>query len=151
MYLNHSKGFTLIELMIVVAIITIVAAIALPAYSDYVTRAKRADGKTALATLQLAQEKVRANCPFYAQGISTVTSCGATASATTMAGDTTSPDGYYTLSVSSATATASTYVLVATPTATQLDPECGNLVINESGEKAVTGTASATPDRCWKR
>ena len=47
------------ELMIVVAIIAIIAAIAIPAYSDYVTRAKRADGKTALAAIQLAQEKFR--------------------------------------------------------------------------------------------
>ena len=139
MRINQNKGFTLIELMIVVAVITIIAAIAIPAYSDYVTRAKRADGKTALASLQLAQEKYRANNPTYAT------------SAASIPFATTSPDGYYTISISSATAT--TYVIVADPdeTAGQIDPECGNLIINESGDESVTGTASATPDRCWKR
>ncbi len=137
MYTNRSKGFTLMELMIVVAIIAIIAAIAIPAYSDYVTRAKRADGKTALAAIQLAQEKFRANNPTY------------TAIMASLPAATTSPDSYYTISISSATAT--TYIAVAAPTADQVDPLCGSLVINESGVESVTGTASADPDRCWKR
>ena len=66
---------------------------------------------------------------------------------------TTSPDGYYTISVTAAS--TSTYTIVATPTADQVDPVCGNFVFaltSASGAvESVTGTASANPDQCWKR
>jgi type IV pilus assembly protein PilE len=134
----EEKGFTLVELMVVIAIIAIVAAIAIPAYSDYVTRAKRADAKAGLTTLQLAQEKYRANNPTYA---STAALTGSASVA--------SPDSYYVLTVTAAS--TATYTLQATPTSAQNDPECANFIINESGDKSVTGTASSTPERCWSR
>ena len=69
MKISKHQGFTIIELMIVIVIIGVIAAIAIPAYSDYVTRARRADAKKAILALQIAQEKLRANCVFYAQNI----------------------------------------------------------------------------------
>lgn len=137
MNIKKAFGFTLLELMIVVAIIAIIAAIAIPAYSDYVTRARRADGKTALIALQLAQEKWRSNNPAYTTNMASLPAA------------TTSPDNYYTISISEAS--TATYTAVAAPTAAQVDPECGSLIIDESGTESVTGTASATPDTCWKR
>jgi type IV pilus assembly protein PilE len=137
MNIKKDFGFTLIELMIVVAIIAIIAAIAIPAYSDYVTRARRADGKTALLALQLAQEKYRANNPSYAAN-----------------GDLGLPDPYpssdsfYNISITTSTSTA--YIAVATPIAPQVDPECGNLIIDQNSSEAITGTASS-PSTCWKR
>lgn len=132
-----SKGFTLIELMIVIAVIAIVAAVAIPAYSDYVTRSKRADGKTGLLAFQLQQEKFRANNPTYA----TAASVGLPAA---------SPDGYYTISVSGAVS-ATTYQLTAVPTADQNDPVCATLTINQNGDKNATGTAADPVATCWQR
>lgn len=60
-----SRGFTLIELMIVVAIVAILAAVAMPAYTDYVRRARRSDAIEELLRLQQAQEKWRAGHSTY--------------------------------------------------------------------------------------
>jgi len=125
------KGFTLIELMIVIAIIGILAAIALPAYQDYVKRAKRADAKAALLEVQLAQEKYRANNTSY----------GSLIDISALA---TSPDNNYTIAV---TLSANSYAVTATPG--HSDPECGVLGINANDEKSKTGTYSV--DQCWGR
>ena len=61
-----NQGFTLIELAIVVAVVAILAAIALPAYKDQIRKSRRNDAKTALMDLALQQEKWRANNTTYA-------------------------------------------------------------------------------------
>jgi len=140
MNIKLHKGFTLLELMIVVAIIAIIAAVAIPAYSDYVTRARRADAKSALLALQLAQEKYRANYPTYSTTMASLPAA------------TTSPDGYYNLSIVAASTTASTYVLKAEPEATKeqaADSKCLTFTINQNNEVTVSG--SGTVAQCWDR
>jgi type IV pilus assembly protein PilE len=133
---KRNNGFTLIELMIVVAIIAVIAAVAIPAYSDYVTRARRADAKSALLALQLAQEKYRANNPAYT---------------TTMASlplATTSPDGYYDIAITSANST--TYVATATPVSGKAqanDTDCPSYTFTQNGISAVQSYI----DTCWNR
>lgn len=147
---NAKKGFTLIELMIVIAVIAIIAAIAIPAYSDYVTRARRADAKSSLLSMQIAQEKLRANCPFYGANIGASSICGGNSAATTVAADAQSPDGYYTISISGATATV--YTAIATPVSTESqagDSECLAFSINQAGTPNITG--SGTISSCWNR
>jgi len=134
--MKTKKGFTLIELMIVIAVIAIVVAIAIPAYSDYITRSKRADGKTGLLALQLEQEKYRANNPTYAAAAS----LGLPAD---------SPDGHYQINVTSFS--AASYALSAAPNASQNDPECATLTIDESSNKSATGTAVDPLATCWQR
>ncbi len=127
---EFNKGFTLIELMITVAIIGILAAIVMPSYVEYVLRAKRADAKAALLSGQLAEEKWRANNTTYGSlaniGISS-----------------TSQDGYYTIAVSGTSATA--YTISAAPKSPFTDSKCGTLTINESDVKIATGDNAY----CW--
>lgn len=137
------SGFTLIELMIVVAVIGILAGIAYPAYSDYVLRAKRADGKAGLLNLQLAQEKYRANCPQYADGIHASTLTCASGGTHNLVSSTSSPNGKYTLAITAGSATS--YTLTATPTFT--DAKCNVLGINQAGTKTKTGTDTVA--NCW--
>jgi type IV pilus assembly protein PilE len=64
--MKGKTGVTLIEVMIVVVIVGLLAAIAIPAYNNYVTRSRRSDAFTALETVRAAQEMYRAEKGFYA-------------------------------------------------------------------------------------
>ena len=130
---KRSSGFTLIELMIVVAIIGILATIAYPSYTEYVTRSKRADGKAALLKVQLAEEKWRANHTTY------TTELGNTG----LNLGTASPDNYYTIAIPSANAT--TYTVTAAPLSPHTDSTCGTFAVNQAGAY-YTGYANAS---CW--
>ena len=142
----NANGFTLIELMIVVVVIAVLAAIAIPAYQNYVEQARRADAKAGLLSLQLAQEKFRANCPSYATNIGTGNNC----LTSTLNHDSDSPDDYYQLTIPAAT--ASSYTLAATrdPADKQAnDTKCGDFGINQNNEQTVTGSLSVND--CWQR
>jgi len=133
-----SYGFTLIELMIVVVIIGVLAAIAIPAYQDYGKRARRADAKHALLDASLNQEKWRANNSSYA---STTVSVWSNTGALSL-------DGYYTIDAVSGT--ASQYSITATPVAggLQAGDDCGTFAIDANGED-TTGSFADTD--CWNR
>jgi len=74
---NDRKGVTLLELMIVVVIVGILAAVAIPAYNNYVTRSRRADAFTALQTVRAAQEMYRAEQGAYATDLGMLAGCTA--------------------------------------------------------------------------
>jgi type IV pilus assembly protein PilE len=123
-------GFTLIELMIVVVIIGILAAIALPAFQDYVRKSRRAEALSEMLDIQLQEEKWRANNVKYAV---MPTSVGAGDSA------------YYDFTLS---ATTNSYTITATPLGAQLKDRqdgvaCTSLTLNQSSEK--------TPSECWRK
>ncbi|HWU68036.1 MAG TPA: type IV pilin protein [Stenotrophobium sp.] len=116
-----SRGFTLIELMIVVAIAAILALIVYPSYVNSVRKSRRQDAINALNRLQLDQERYRANHPTYG-GLADLTSAYGTAGVSG-----TTDDGYYTLTITAPTATG--YIATATAVAgtSQVDDSAGGV------------------------
>ncbi len=135
---NLSRGFTLIELMIVVAIVAVLAAVALPSYRQYVVRSARTQAQSELMQMATLQEKIYLNSNSYAFSV-TAAYNGTSAGGLGVASGNTS-DGRYALTLSN-TAASQTYTLVATPVATLSQSNDGNLSITESGVK-LWGTAS---------
>ena len=129
-------GFTLIELMIVVAILGIIAAVALPSYQDSVMRSRRVDAKSALLQGAQAMEKFHTeNNTYVGAVLATIYS-------------NTSPDGFYALSFSAGPGAAS-YTLQAVPQGAQAnDTVCGTFTINQVGTKGANGAVPG-PTACW--
>ena len=147
--LKTNLGFTLAELMIVVVIIGILTAIALPAYNDHVISARRADGQASLLDLYARMERFYAENNTYATA--TVNTAPATDIITDPAGGTAgtmpSPDGFYNLTITAQSLNA--FTLQATPVGDQTnDLICANLSINSLGQKGESGTGTLTT--CWR-
>lgn len=138
MAIQKQEGFTLIELMIVVVIVGVLAAIALPAYQGYSERARRADAKTSMVEVQLAQEKYRANNATYTTDMTDLGYDNAT--------NNDSKEGYYTIDLPIA-ASASAYTITAAPKGAQAGDDCGTftITVDSTGESY---TASGGSD-CW--
>jgi len=134
------RGFTLIELMIVVAVIAILAAVALPAYQSSVRKARRAEARTALVTASQMLERYNTQ-----NGVNGYT--GATlGTATTDTYVNKSESGYYTLALSNLA--TRTFTLTATPAGAQAADKCGSFTLTETGVRGVTG-GTLTSAECW--
>lgn len=162
-------GFTLIEMMIVVAVIAIVAAIAIPSYQSSVLKGKRAQGRTAIAELLQQQERYMTQNNCYL-AFTTDSSGGATPLAPTpggACGGVTAPNvpfktlsgdnlanSTYLLSAAACTVGGATLSIadcvnvIATPV--KADPQVGALSMSSSGVKDCTGTSRSTNfSLCW--
>lgn len=136
------KGFTLLELMIVVAIVSILAAIAYPAYTSYVLRANRSEAKAALLDAASREEGFYLDDKTYT---ATIGSGGLNMATTT-------PSGVYTIQVAATASCPITtcYVLQAVPvtgTIQTKDTSCGTLTLDSNKTKGITG--SGTVSTCW--
>ncbi|MCP4488312.1 MAG: prepilin-type N-terminal cleavage/methylation domain-containing protein [Gammaproteobacteria bacterium] len=126
------QGFTLIELMVVAAIIAILASLAMAYYGDNVISARRTDGRSALLSNAASLEKCKATYGAYDN-----TACSITTS---------SPDGYYTITVERPNAT--TFTLTAsTAGAQEADADCATMTLASTGLQGGTGADWA--NECW--
>ena len=133
---NYSSGFSLIELMVAVAIVGILAAIAMPSYNNYVIRGSRAAAQTELLQLAAVQEKIYLNSNAYTASVPNPYTGIATGGLGKTGGQTS--DGKYDISAS---APGQTYTLTATPVAGKTQAGNGNITISENGQRLWNGQA----------
>jgi type IV pilus assembly protein PilE len=138
----HKKdaGFTLIELMIIVAIVAILVSISYASYMDSVHKSGRADAKVALNDVAQRLQRCFTTNNAYNSG-----SCSVVADL--QDGGITSSEGFYTVTVANLTAT--TYTLTAAPVAGKrqsTDGRCTSFTITHTGARSAAGSDSA---RCW--
>lgn len=152
---TRSGGFTLIELMIVIAVLGIIGALAYPTYLEQVRKARRSDAQSALLSVAQALERCYTEFGGYDEE-----KCGAiTVDAKNnkqLASDYTSTTNDH-YEISATTLTSTTFTLKATPKGDQLNDRCGYLTYTHAGKKGVEkdvdgdGTAGDDDDvaTCW--
>ncbi len=131
------QGFSLIELMVVLAIIGIIAVIAVPAYQNNIVKTKRKAAEACLSQFSIFMER------YYTSNLSYTGATKPTLNCETDGG----LNSAYTFTIP--TITASAYTVQATPQGTQAskDTACGNLTLNQAGTRGISGTASVND--CW--
>jgi type IV pilus assembly protein PilE len=143
------RGFTLIELMIVVAVMAVIALVALPSYQDTVRKSRRADAIAGLARLQQLQERYRGQSTAYASASASMpVSWGQQAQ---------SPEGHYDLSIGNTDATQYTLTATAKAASPQFgDTRCRSLSVKMLNGSITTSSTNAAGDtdttnanRCW--
>ena len=145
---TKGAGFTLIEMMVVVAIVAILASIALPSYTSYVARARRADARTQL--LQVAQFMQRfytANDSYRQDRASNLVATQVPANLQQSPGDSTTT-AIYTLNIPTSEPTTFTLQMVPVAGGPMAGDGCGTFTLNSAGLRGVTG--SLPRDTCWK-
>ncbi|MBA2078002.1 type IV pilin protein [Rhodanobacter sp. PCA2] len=138
--MRRTRGFTLIELMVVVAIIAILAAIAVPAYGRYALRARRADGQQLLLRIANAQERYYATYNRYGA----LTDIG-------FANPAISEKSFYSATVNIAAASnGQAYTATAATQGVQQADACGALTIDSTGAKTPgPGDTANSNGSCW--
>ncbi|WP_137887307.1 type IV pilin protein [Pseudomonas sp. 2FE] len=138
--MRSSKAFTLIELMIVLAVIGILAALAYPSYEEYVRRGKRAEVKASLMEGAQALERYYSTHSSYLDADDNFAAVFATQSPASGVAN-------YALAAQGAP-TATSYLLRATRANSMVADPCGDFQISHTGEHTLVN-ATRTVDQCW--
>lgn len=158
---RHTRGFTLIEVMIVVVIVGILAAVAYPSYKRHLVESRRADAQIGLSKLANAQEKFFSQCNSYVVNIDggSVSNCdglGLTAYATGGTDQIYSQDRFYILTVAEGATgdIATSFVATATPVSGTTQVGDGTFAISHTGlkqwDKNNDGSYADT-EATWKK
>lgn len=129
--MKRNKGFTLIELMVVVAVVGILAAVAIPAYQQHVIKSNRAAAESFMLQAANMEERVILDARAY------TTTLGTGGLGLTVP---TSVSKFYNVTITNPTTTS--YLITATPVSATTDPTCGTLTLDQTGAK-TPATA------CW--
>ncbi len=148
--MKKEKGLTLIELLIVILIVGVLAAVAIPTYTGYMQRARRADAKTALEQVRAAQEMWRAEKGGYS------TDATGVQLRNTMGAPSTTISPFYNWSYSGVPS-ATAFAVQAVPQGSQASDPGGTLLLDQTGSKwsidknGVQHNYPADPACAWTR
>jgi type IV pilus assembly protein PilE len=139
----RTNGFSIFEVLVVLVVMSILFAIAIPGYRSIVLKNGRVEARSALTALALQQERLRSACPYYARSIGTADSCGDSSEKTYVAFKQTTESNRYTLSIK--TDGNYDYLLLATATGPQAgDGDCSTMSLTLD-----KGTQTRGPAQCW--
>ncbi|GLQ46879.1 pilus biosynthesis protein [Dyella lipolytica] len=146
---RHHDGFSLIELMIVVAIVAILAAIALPAYQRQIRQSRESSAKSALLDLARREETYYSTNNYYTLQMASLGYSTVANNAIQVPNNT--GEDYYQVAITPAGAatTATSYTATAVPQGSQANDVCGTYSINNVGVQTAQGTTSGGGVNCW--
>lgn len=134
---GKTSGFTLIELMIVIATLAVLLGLAVPSYRDYVVRANRSEALEILLAAAACQERIYTKSNQY-----DATRCDSN--------NVTSANGHYTITMATANANQN-YTMTATPQSGQTSDSCGNLTLTDQGIRGSSKTNDVKKIAdCWR-
>ncbi len=129
---QRQLGFTLIELVVVMVVLGILAAIAIPNYSEYVMRGYRSSAQAYISDIASRQTQFFIDRRLYADNVAAL--------------NVTAPNDIanrYTIAIATTAGPPAAFTVTATPSGTQANDRCGALTIDQAGNKTAAGT------RCW--
>src|SRR5882757_8196659 len=148
---GRRKGFTLIELMITIAIVSLLASVALPSFLSSIRKSRRTEARTALLDLPARAERMYSTTNSYLDAANALTPFDlGLASVATATWPVTLGSGYY--SFSAPVTTATTFSFVATPAGAQAkDTDCASFTVTNTGLQSSLNSSSADSTAiCWK-
>ncbi|MCX8003464.1 MAG: prepilin-type N-terminal cleavage/methylation domain-containing protein [Burkholderiaceae bacterium] len=141
----RARGFSLMEVLVAMAIIAILAAIAIPSYTAYVQRANRSDAKTRLLEAAALLQR------FFSQNNAYPDNAWFQANAGSLTRSPASGAAKYNISLANPGGPA-TFTLTATRTGSMAGDECGDLTLTHTGVRGIANAAAGrSPEDCWGR
>ncbi len=140
---KNISGFSLIELMIVVAIVAIIASIAYPSFQEQLRKGRRTDCHNALLKIAAQQERFHDEFGIYTSSITgPFSAVGGLANS-----DNQSDEGFYSVTAAQIGGSNQTYLLSCVPQGAQAGDSCGNITLNHVGTRDRTGPMALL--QCW--